>query len=151
MPAPPPASGADGETAARTLPALERDTAFFWTAGAQGLLLIARCGTCGHYQHPPFPRCPACGSDAVRPEPVSGKARVASFTINRQRWTQGLAAPFVFAAVELAEQPQLYLFTNIVGCPVEEVRIGMPVAVTFERHGDVHLPMFRPDGGGDGW
>jgi uncharacterized OB-fold protein len=54
--------------------------------------------------------------------------------------------PFVFAAVELAEQAELYVFTNIVGCPVNDVRIGMVVQVIFERQGDIFLPMFQPLG-----
>jgi uncharacterized OB-fold protein len=137
-------------TARRQLPALEPDTAVFWTAGAQGRLMICRCEACGRYQHPPLPRCPACGGDQVSPAPVSGRALVASFTVNHQPWAPGLAVPFVFAAVELVEQAELYVFTNIVGCPVEAVRIGMPVEVAFERHGDVYLPMFQSSGAADG-
>jgi uncharacterized OB-fold protein len=134
------------EGSARHLPALERDTAFFWKAGAAGLLLICRCGGCGRYQHPPLPRCPSCAGDTIAPAPVSGRGRVATFTVNRQRWTAELNVPFVFAAVELEEQSELYVFTNIVGCAVDEVRIGMPVSVCFERHGEVFLPMFQPAG-----
>lgn len=130
----------------RQLPALEKDTAFFWTAGAEGQLLICRCRACGRYQHPPLPSCPDCGRE-VAPTPVSGKARVATFTVNHQPWVPGMAIPFVFAAVELIEQPELYVLTNIVDCPVDEVRIGMQVEVCFEQHGNIFLPMFRPDGG----
>lgn len=54
-----------------------------------------------------------------------------------------LPVPFVFAAVELVEQPQLYVFSNIVA-PVEQVRVGMPVTVFFEKRGDIYLPLFRP-------
>ncbi len=133
----------------RQLPALERETAFFWTAGAEGRLLIARCEDCGRFQHPPLPRCSQCGSLRVSPSPVSGRARVATYTVNHQPWIPGLAVPFVFAAVELIEQSELYLFTNIVGCPVEHVHIGMPVEVVFEQHGEIFLPMFRPRGGSD--
>lgn len=129
----------------RQLPALERDSAFFWTAGADGRLHICRCASCGRYLHPPLPRCPLCGGD-VGPQPVSGHGRVASFTINLQAWKPGLAVPFVFAAVELAEQRELYVFTNIVGCAPDDVRIGMPVEVQFEPHDDIWLPLFRPDG-----
>jgi len=128
----------------RPLPALERGTEFFWTAGARGHLLIGRCDACGRYLHPPLPRCPACGGQSINPSPVSGRARVASFTVNHQRWMPGLAVPYVFAAVELVEQPELYVFTNIVGCPVDDVHIGLDVEVTFEQHGEIFLPMFRP-------
>jgi uncharacterized protein len=127
----------------RQLPELEPDTRFFWTSGADGCLRILRCGQCGHYQHPPWPRCPKCGSEDVVPVVVSGKGKVKTYTINVQPWTRGLEQPFVFAAVELDEQPELYLFTNIV-TSVDAVKIGMPVEVTFEHREDVYLPLFRP-------
>jgi uncharacterized OB-fold protein len=130
----------------RQLPALDPENRFYWTAGAEGRLLICRCGDCGSYTHPPQPRCSRCRSANMAPAPVSGRGRVATFTINRQAWTPSLKAPYVFAAVELEEQSELYVFTNILGCPVEEVRIGLPVEVFFEAHEDVHLPMFRPAG-----
>ena len=76
--APPPA-------ARRQLPALEPDTEFFWTAGAEGRLKISRCQACGRWQHPPLPRCPECHGEAA-PEPVSGRGRVATFTVNEQAW-----------------------------------------------------------------
>jgi uncharacterized OB-fold protein len=82
----------------------------------------------------------------MNPSPVSGRARVTSFTVNHQTWVPGLAVPYVFAVVELVEQAELYLFTNIIECAVDQVRIGMPVEVLFEAHDDVFLPMFRPAG-----
>ncbi len=132
---------------ARKLPRLEPETEFFWTSGADGRLRIQCCSDCGTWQHPPLPRCPSCGSEQVGPQVTSGMARVASYTINHERWLPGLEVPFVFAAVELAEQAELYVFTNILA-PVDTVRLGMPVAVEFEQHEDVWLPMFRPDEAG---
>ncbi len=132
----------------RRLPLLNRETEAFWTGGSEGRLMICRCEACGRYLHPPLPRCPPCGGQTA-PSPVSGKGRVASFTINVQAWTPGLQVPFVFAAVELVEQAELYVFTNIIDCPAREVRIGMSVEVAFEPHGDVWLPLFRPQGQAD--
>lgn len=128
----------------RQLPALEPDTAFFWQAGARGRLQICRCRDCARYIHPPLPLCPDCGGETA-PAEVSGKARVASYTINEQPWQHGLAVPYVFAAVELVEQAELYVLTNIIGCPAEAVRIGLNVTVQFEQQEDVFLPFFRPD------
>lgn len=133
----------------RQLPALEPETAFFWQSGADGRLRILRCGQCGHYQHPPWPRCPVCGSEDVAPAVVSGKGRVKTYTVNVQPWVAGLEAPFVFAAVELDEQAELYVFTNILG-PADAVRAGMRVEVTFEQREDVYLPLFRPADGAHG-
>nr|WP_086493508.1 OB-fold domain-containing protein [Novosphingobium panipatense] len=128
----------------RKLPRLEPDTAFFWTSGADGRLRIQRCADCGTWQHPPLPRCAECHGEAVGPEPVSGKGRIASYTVNHEAWLPGLAVPYILAMVELAEQAQLYVFTTLVATEAE-ARTGLPVRVSFERHEDIWLPLFRPE------
>lgn len=133
----------------RPLPALDPSTEFYWTSGADGKLRIAHCQSCRRYIHPPVPYCAACGGREVAPEPVSGKGRIATYTVNEQQWVPGLEVPYVIAAIELAEQPELYVFANIVGCPVDAVRSDMRVEVLFEQHGDVHLPLFQPTGDAD--
>jgi len=135
---------ADPSIMTRMLPTLTPGTEFFWTAGATGRLRILRCGDCATYVHPPSPICPCCLSRRVAPEPVSGRGRVHSFTVNHQRWRPDLAEPYVIAIVELEEQLGLRLLTNVVGCAPEEVAIGMEVEVRFEVHGDVYLPLFTP-------
>jgi uncharacterized protein len=131
----------------RPLPALDAQTGYYWTGGANGQLLIARCDRCRLYQHPPLQRCAGCGGDSLTPSPVCGRGRIATFTVNHETWIPELPVPFVFAAVELEEQAELYVFSNIVG-PIEHVRIGAPVAVFFEQHGTIYLPMFRLHTGG---
>jgi uncharacterized OB-fold protein len=51
----------------------------------------------------------------------------------------------VIAVVELAEQSDLRLPTNIVDCAPDEVRIGAAVHVHFEQHGEVFVPVFVLD------
>jgi uncharacterized OB-fold protein len=131
---------------ARKLPLIERDTAFFWTSGADGLLRVLRCATCGHWQHPPLPRCPTCHGDDLSPQMVSGRGRVISFTVNHQAWAAGEVDPFVFAVIELDEQRELYLFSNVLA-PPDALRVGMPVQVVFEHQEDVWLPLFVPVNG----
>lgn len=130
--------------AVRKLPALTPDTAPFWQGGADGVLNIHRCDACARWFHPPAPMCPRCGSFEVAPRAVSGRAKVLTFTINRQAWTPELSAPYVVAIVELAEQPGLRLLSNVVGCEPDRVAIGMPLQVRFEAHEDVWLPLFEP-------
>ena len=130
------------EQAPRQLPSLEPETAFYWQAGEQGVLKICRCQSCRHYVHPPMPRCPKCLGD-VRPVPVSGRGKVASYTINHQQWMPGIAVPFVFAAIELEEQDELYVMSTVSGCAIEAVKRGLPVQVGFEHHEDVWLPVFQ--------
>jgi uncharacterized OB-fold protein len=134
----------------RILPRLTDRNRHFWTGGEVGELRFLRCRDCGYYIHPPLPRCPQCHSERVAPEAVSGAATVATFSINHQPWMPGPELPYVVAIVEIVEQPSVRLTTNIVGCAPDDVRIGMPVRVTFEHHedpdGDVWLPLFEPDG-----
>jgi uncharacterized OB-fold protein len=128
----------------RVLPVLDDDNRFFWTSGVDGVLRLLRCHACGYYLHPPLPRCPECGSRDLGPEAVSGSGEVHSVTVNHQSWDGG-EVPYAIAIVTIPEQEGLRLTTNIVGCPPEEVAIGMPVRVVFEQHGEVWFPLFAPE------
>jgi uncharacterized OB-fold protein len=132
----------------RILPRIDDRNRFFWTSGADGRLRFLRCQDCGYFVHPPTPICPKCHSKDVAPEAVSGRATVATYTINHQPWMPGLEPPFVVAIVEIEEQPDVRLTTNVVNCAPEDVRSGMPVTVLFEHHpdepDDVYLPLFEP-------
>ena len=140
---------ADEAVPFRILPALNDRNRAFWTGGEHGELRVLRCRQCGAWIHPPTPICPRDRSKDLAPEATSGRARVASFTINHQPWMPGPELPYVVAIVELDDDPRVRLTTNIVGCRPEEVRIGMAVRVVFEHHadaaGDVWLPLFEPD------
>jgi len=128
----------------RPLPLLTPENEFFWLAGRDGELRFKRCRACGRYQHPPRPRCDACLSDDIHVETVSGRAILATYTINRQPWLPDFPPPYVVGIVELAEQEGLRLTTNIVNCEEDEVAIGMPLRVVFELCEDVYLPLFEP-------
>lgn len=128
----------------RILPLVDERNAHFWTGGADGALRFLRCGACRYWIHPPAPLCPVCLGRDVAPEAVGGRARVATYTVNHQRWIPGFEPPYVVAIVELEEQPGLRLTTNLVGCDPESVRIGMPVRVVFEERDGVWIPLFEP-------
>jgi uncharacterized OB-fold protein len=128
----------------RILPRLTADNEFFWTSGADGRLRFLRCTVCRYIVHPPSPICPICLTKTVEPAAVSGRGAVATFTVNHQPWIPGFDPPYVVAMVEIEEQPSVRLTTNIVGCPPDEVEIGMAVRVVFEHREDVWLPLFEP-------
>lgn len=128
----------------RLLPRVGDQNEFFWTSGADGTLRFLRCGGCGYWIHPPSPICPICHRREVAPEAVSGEATLHTYTVNHQAWIPGFDPPYVVAIVELPEQEGLRLTTNLVGCPIADVRIGMPLQVTFEPWEDVWLPLFEP-------
>tara|TARA_R110002072_G_scaffold291186_4_gene459228 strand:- start:1024 stop:1419 length:396 start_codon:yes stop_codon:yes gene_type:complete len=126
----------------RKLPALNADNRAFWQGGKSDALLMHYCHSCTRFFHPPGPVCPNCASFDVNPRRVSGRGKVASFTINHQPWVSELNEPFVIAIVELEEQAGLRFVTNIEDLAVEDVFIGMPVRVRFRQEDDVWLPLF---------
>lgn len=125
------------------IPALDDYNREFWTGGLSGELRIVQCHDCQKYIHPPTPRCGYCYSDNVAPEPVSGRGHIYSFTINRQSWQPDLEVPYVIAIVQLEEQSDLRLMTNIINVDVDEVAINQQVEVTFDERGAVAVPVFR--------
>jgi len=135
----------DSPALARPLPGLNEMNGYFWTSGREGRLKILRCQACGLYIHPYAAICPGCRSPDVQPEPVSGRGVVTSFTVNHQPWFPHVPAPYVIALVELEEQASIRLVTNLLTVPVETVSVGMPVTVYFEQHGEVFVPLFRPE------
>jgi len=132
----------------RVLPRVTDRNRHFWQGGREGRLVFLRCRKCGTYIHPPQPTCPVDHGKDIAPEAVSGRATVASFTVNHQAWMPGPKLPYVIAFVEMEEQEGLRLTTNIVNCAPDDVHIGMPVHVVFEHHADpqadVWIPLFEP-------
>ena len=116
----------------------------FWDAARRKELVLKRCTTCGHVDHPPYLYCTECGSAESEWMKASGKARLYAFAVN----TYGVSFPFVAdlpyvtALVDLPEGPRM--ISNVVECAAHEVAIDMPVEVTWEeRSPDVTLPVFR--------
>jgi uncharacterized OB-fold protein len=128
----------------RVLPKVTPQNEHFWRGGADGKLCFLRCQPCGTWIHPPAPVCPECLSKELAPQAVSGRATVATFTLNHQPWVPSPDHPYAIAIVEIEEQPTLRLMTNIVQCAPEDVHIGMSVQVCFEEHEDVFIPVFHP-------
>jgi uncharacterized OB-fold protein len=128
----------------RPAPIPDAESEPYWAATLEGRLVAQRCDTCGHYQLYGRAHCLVCRGPVTWVE-VSGRGSVYSFTVIRQNPSRSFRhlLPFVVALVDLDEGPRL--MTNIVGCPIEEVRIAMPVRVCFEPVSDqAALPMFEP-------
>jgi uncharacterized OB-fold protein/acyl dehydratase len=124
-------------------PAIGTDTRFFWEGTQAGELRIQRCAECGELRHPPGPMCPRC--HAVKRDHVTatGRGTVYSYVVQHHPPVPGREPPFVVALIELDEGVRMV--GNLIGCPPEDVRIGMPVEVTFERvDDDLTLPQWTP-------
>jgi uncharacterized protein len=108
----------------------------YWDSLNEGKLTIQKCTACGSLQHYPRPFCVNCLSSDLEWERVSGRATLFSFTIVRRAASPAFAPdlPYVLAIVELEEGP--HMTGNVIGIPVEEVVVGMPLELTIVPVGD---------------
>ena len=148
-------AAAEGEKpAGKPIPLPDDLTRPFWEAARERRLEIQRCRGCGYYNHPPRPMCDRCGSEDLGFAPVSGRGRIYSYTLMRQRNIRGFEddIPYLNIIVELDEQPMLFMITNLVTGDTgqglehttEGAKIGQPVEVVFEERDEgVVLPQFK--------
>ena len=131
--------------AAKPVPEVTDELRPFFAAAREGRLVVQRCRGCGERRLPPREICHRClGRDSEWAE-ASGRGTVYSFNVMHQVYHPGFAAevPYAVVLVELEEGGRV--LSNLVDCPPGDVRIGLPVEVTFERLTDeVTLPKFRP-------
>jgi uncharacterized OB-fold protein len=119
-------------------PAVSPENRAFWEAAAQGRLLIRHCETCGENHFYPRAQCRFCRSLDTSWREATGTGVIYSYTVMRK-----VAVPFAIAYVELSEGPMM--FTNIVDCEFDALRIGQEVVVTFKAAEDgLTLPVFKP-------
>jgi uncharacterized OB-fold protein len=132
----------------KPLPEITAITKPFWDAAADGRLVMQKCRDCGAWVWCPRPACGECGSASLAWTELSGRGTIFAFTVIREvvgRALRGFAKdiPYVTAWIDLEEGPRIC--SNVVCCPIENVRIDMPVEVLFEEaHDGVFLPKFKP-------
>jgi uncharacterized OB-fold protein len=126
------------------------ETRAYWEGCGRHEIVLQRCRACSAVQHRPRGLCVSCLSDDIEHFAASGRGTVHTFTVTNQNGLPAFrsACPYVLAYVALEEGPQL--MTNIVGCDVEKVHIGMSVVVEFcdveseQDDGASAVPRFRP-------
>lgn len=132
----------------KPLPAPDRDTQPFWDACRSHELRAQRCTACGRFRWPPRTFCPACYSSEHEWALLSGRGAVYSFSVVHHVTAAAFKedAPYVVALVTLeGTDDHVQLITNVVDCPWDQVKVGMPVEVVFEDvTPEATLPKFRP-------
>ncbi|MEO7019033.1 MAG: Zn-ribbon domain-containing OB-fold protein [Ktedonobacteraceae bacterium] len=123
------------------------DEAFklFFEGAREHKLMIQRCSACGTATWPVKSRCPTCLSGDLAWVQASGKGTLYTFALMHQVFHPGFASevPYNIAEVDLAEGVRM--LSSIVGCSNADLRIGMPLDVTFEDITDeISLPKFKP-------
>ena len=98
----------------------------FFERAREGQLTAVRCGACGALAVPPKQFCPACAQRAWEPVALSGEGTIASYTVIRVAPRAHAAdVPYAIAAVEMREG--VSILGRLVGIPIEEVAVGLPV------------------------
>ena len=114
----------------------------FWEACRDHTFLVHRCTACGR-AYWPFSTCLDHGSAAMAWQPASGLATVHTYAVVHHTYDPAFPAPYVVAVVQLDEGP--FFHTNVVGCPVDDVHVGMRVSVIYDEiDDDTVLPRFVP-------
>lgn len=133
----PPAAG--GGAVLPPLPAPDVDSEPFWEAAGRGELVLCRCGDCREWMQPPLERCRHCGAPTAF-EPAAGDGTIYSYIVVRHPSVPAYAAdlPYVVALVELTEGVRLP--GRLRGASADDVAVGQPVRVGFERWPGVTEP-----------
>lgn len=119
------------------------DTREYFTAAAEGRLVLQKCASCGAVQFPPRQHCATCWKAELSWVDSRGRGEIESITVVRRAPLPAFRekVPYVIVSVILEEGPRL--ITNLVGEDALDARIGDPVTVIFEAGDEGVLPQFR--------
>jgi uncharacterized OB-fold protein len=114
------------------LPGLDAWNRASFTSGA---LVLQKCRSCAHIQHPPEEVCEACQGCEFEDFVSAGEGRVESVAVAHHPVHPALKdhTPYAIVLVSLADAPGLLIAGNTVGSPPDTVRIGDKVQVVFEE------------------
>lgn len=133
-------------TKARPLPKIGSyiDTKEFWDGARRGKLMLQFCTETKRFQHFPRPVSLFTGRKTIEWREASGYGTVYSWTVTRSPWPgHEQRVPYICAYVELDEGVRF--LCNLVDCDENEVEIGMPVEVRWDRLTDaITFPDFAP-------
>ncbi len=131
---------------ARLEPPVAEASAPFWEATRQRRLVLPWCVACEQAFWFPREVCPGCLGSAIDWRPASGRGRIHAATVEHHPALLPAVfgdQPYVIALVDLDEGVRM--MSNVVGCPPDEVGVGMAVAATWEPLSDGRqLLLFEP-------
>ncbi len=131
-------------TYTKPLPVITDESRPFWEGCRQGKLMLQYCEKCQQYQFYPRLYCMQCGAETPSWVEASGRGTVYSYTIIRQNKSPEFRndTPYNVVIVQLVEGPRM--LSNIIDIPNDNLRVDMPVMVTFDAVTDtITLPRFK--------
>ena len=114
----------------------------YWDACQDDRLPVQRCSDCGSYVFIPQPCCGECQSEKLEWVESSGRGTLYSFSTVYRPQQPVFETPYTVVVVELDEG--YHMLSNLIGVEPEDVEIGTPLEVFFEKKSDeITLPYFR--------
>ena len=133
----------EGEKNIYPTPVINDDNAFLYEGFEHKELRIQKCNGCSALRFPPSPMCPHCGAMDWDYIVSSGDGFVYSYTVHHHPPIPPLETPHPVVLVELTEG--IRFLAGIRNTPIENIKIGMRVALTFFECGSGHtMPVFEP-------
>lgn len=130
----------------KPLPEMDPEEKPFWENLKAHEMKIQHCSDCESWFFPPRAICPHCLSENYVWTPVSGRGEVYAVTTFHLSFHPGYTKddlPYNVSIIKLEEG--MRMVSNVVGCPVDQVKIGMPVEVIYDDVTDeVTLAKFQP-------
>lgn len=126
------------------LPVVTDETAPFYDGAARGELRLQRCSDCGTWRHYPRPACPSCLSRRFAWERASGHGEVYTWTVVHGPTLPAFAARLPYNVVDVLLDEGVHFVSQVLDCPPEALRPGLPVTAVFEAVTDeITLVKFR--------
>ena len=133
---------------AKPLPTTDVDSLPFWEGCQAHELRAQRCAGCRRLRWPPQAFCPECHSWEFEWVKLGETGKVYTYVVVHYVSVPAFQddVPYVIAHITIdGTDERVRLMSNVIGCPWEDVRVGMPVRVVFEDvTPEMTLPKFRP-------
>ena len=128
----------------KPMPSPDAESRPYFDAGGRGVLLLKKCGDCAAWLPPDAAFCSQCLGESLAWAEASGLGKLFTFGIVHQK-LPGFEndVPYNVSVVQLAEGVRMT--TNVLGCPNDQLRVGMALQVVFNDAGNgTPMPRFRP-------
>ncbi len=114
----------------------------YWQGTREGKLRIQRCRGCSAWQWGPEWICHRCHAFDLGWEDIAGQGVIYSYMRPHHPVHTALAGhgPYIVVLVELPAYGNVRMVGNLLGDPMQEVRIGDAVEAVFEPHDGAATP-----------
>ena len=133
---------------AKPLPRTDVDTQPYWDGCKLHDLRAQRCSDCQQFRWPPQAFCPECYSWNFAWTRLAETGKVATFVVVHYAAITAFQPdlPYVVAHIVIdGTGGRVEIVSNVIGCPWQDVTVGMTVKAVFEDvTAEVTLAKFEP-------